>query len=310
MIKKYSNETKEKVMSLYKDGLSANMVAKQVGVNEATVRNWLKINNITIRDGGSYNIKHGDETVEKIIELYNKGIYTTDIDKLLNIKRGIASYVLRKHGIQLRHRGPKSQIDNECFFDAIDNEIKAYFLGWIMADGNISITDGQYSLKLHISLRDRELIDRFLECINSSNKTSVKEGKNPSYYVSLTSVHMCKSLISLGVIPRKSGKEVFPEGIPSNLHPHFIRGVFDGDGITCVGKSPRSGFVGSKEMLVRILETINAPERKIIPNNKNENIYYFLGGKNFSRKLYEFLYKDSTIWLQRKRERLEKICFE
>jgi intein-encoded DNA endonuclease-like protein len=308
--KKYSTESKEKAISLYQEELSANRVSNILGVNEATIRMWLKNNNITIRDGSSYNIKHDSQTVEKIIELYNKGMYTTDIEKMLNLKRGIASYVLRKQGIDLRHRGPKSKIGNEEFFDVIDNELKAYFLGWIMADGNISITDGQYSLKIHISLKDRELIDKFLVSINSSNKTNVKQEGNPSYYVSLTSVHMCKSLINLGVTPRKSGKEPFPNQIPSNLYPHFIRGVFDGDGITCTGNSPRSGFVGSKHMLDRIIEIINTPDRKLIQNNKNKDIYYFLGGKSFSRKLYEFLYKDSTIWLQRKRERLEKICFE
>jgi transposase len=308
--KKCSEEIKEKAISLYLDGLSANSVANILGVNEATVRIWLKNNKIDIRDGGSYNTKHDDKTVDKIIELYNSGIYTTDIEKRLNLKRGIASYVLRKQGIALRHKGPKSKIGSEEFFDVIDNEFKAYFLGWIMADGNISITDGQYSLKIHISLKDKELIDKFLDIISSSNKTSTRGDINPSYYVSLTSVHMCKSLIALGVVPRKSGKETFPNQIPSNLYAHFIRGVFDGDGITCIGKNPRSGFVGSKDMLLRIIDIINTPDRKIIQNNKNEDIYYFLGGKGFSRKLYEFLYKDSTIWLQRKRERLETICFE
>lgn len=310
MSKAYPDKLKQEAISLYKQGLSANKVAIEIGINEATVRNWLKSSDITLRDGSTYNVKHNTDTINQIMKLYSDGMYTTTIEKELNLKRGVASYILRKNGIELRHRGPKSKIGHEDFFDIIDNEVKAYFLGWIMADGNISINNGQYSLKFHISIEDKELIDKFKLYINSTNKASIKQDKYCSYYISLTSIHMCQSLIKLGVIPNKSGKEVFPRNIPRSLYAHFIRGVFDGDGITCVGKSPRSGFVGSKDMLSNIIEIVNTPDRKLIQNKNNEDIYYFLGGKNFSRKLYEFLYKDSTIWLQRKRERLENICFE
>ncbi|ERI94370.1 hypothetical protein HMPREF1982_01005 [Clostridiales bacterium oral taxon 876 str. F0540] len=308
--KKYSDEIKQEALLFYDNGYSANKVAQLLGINEATIRTWLKSNGINIREGGFYNIKYDSETINTIIKLYNNGLYTTEIEKMFKLKRGVASYLLRKNNIKLRHKGPQSKISNEFYFDKIDCEEKAYFLGWIMSDGNISITNGQYSLKLHIALKDRELIDRFLKQINSTNKTKIKNGLTQSYYVSLTSVHMCKALMKFGVLPNKSGKEIFPEQIPSSLYPHFIRGVFDGDGITCVGRNPRSGFVGSKNMLTKIIEVLNTPERQIIQNKKNENIYYFLGGKAFSRKLYEFAYKDATVWLQRKKERLEQICFE
>lgn len=54
-------------------------------------------------------------------------------------------------------------------------------------------------------------------------------------------------------------------------------------------------YIGSEQTIFR------CPKSKI-------PIYYFLGGIKFSRKLYEIIYKDSTIWLARKRKRLEYIC--
>lgn len=305
MSKRSNLEVRNKAIELYKEGLSANKVAKQLGFNEATVRKWLKDNGVYMRIGGFYNKKYSKEIETKVKELYEQGKYTTEIDDILNLKRGVAQYILNKNQIKMRHRGPKSMIEKEDFFDNIDNEQKAYFLGYIMADGNVSITNGQYSLKFHISIQDKEVINNFIKAINSSNKVSIRENTK-SYYVSLTSIHMCKSLINLGVIPNKTSKEIIPEQIPKELLNHYIRGVFDGDGITDISKK-RSGFVGSNNLISQILKELNE-DLTIFPAGKNKKVFYFLGGKKFSKKLYEYLYKDSTIWLERKRKRLKYIC--
>ncbi len=304
MRKRSSYELRNEAISLYENGLSAQSIANQLGYNEATIRCWLKRANIKLRTGGSYNTKYDKELFVKIRELYDNGIYTTEIDKMLNLKSRTSQYILNKNNILLRHRGPKSKIGKEDFFDTIDCEGKAYFLGYIMADGNVSINNSQYSLKFHISIQDREIVDKFLETINSSNKATIRE-KSQSYYVSLTSVHMCKRLIELGVVPRKTGIECIPKDMPKNLIHHYLRGVFDGDGITDISKK-RSGFVGSVDMINSILEVLNE-NLTVFKAGKNKKVVYFLGGKKFSKKLYDYLYYESTIWLKRKRIRLENI---
>ena len=307
MNKRASKEIKIEAVRLYNEGLSANSIADKVGYNEATVRGWLRRKGIELIQGGSYNIKYNEEVFIKIKELYEMGKYTTEIDGILNLRKGTAQYILNKNNILLRHRGPKSKIGSEDFFDKIDCEEKAYFLGYIMADGNVSITNNQYCLKFHIAIQDKEIVDRFLQSINSSNKATFRD-KTSSYYLSLTSIHMCKRLIELGVIPQKTSKECIQESISQNLIHHYLRGVFDGDGITCMGKSKRSGFVGSINIIKAILNELNE-ELTIFKAGKNKKVVYFLGGKKFSMKLYNYLYEDATIWLQRKRTRLEYICF-
>lgn len=301
-----SDELKNKVVELYNNGLSAVSIAEKIGYNEATVRGWLKNKGINIRNGGSYNIKYNNELFTNIKKMYDGGKYTTEIDNILNLRKGTSQYILSKNDIQLRHKGPKSKINKEDFFDNIDCEEKAYYLGYIMADGNVSIVNNQYSLKFHISIKDKEVVDSFLEKINSSNKATLRNETN-SYYVSLTSVHMCKRLIEIGVVPQKTGKECIPDAVPKELIHHYLRGVFDGDGITGIGKSKRSGFVGSINMINDILEELNE-DLTIFKAGKNGKVVYFLGGKKFSKKLYNYLYQDATIWLQRKKERLEYIC--
>ena len=306
MNKRASEQIKEQSIELYRCGFSAKEISNKIGYNEATIRCWLKEVGISIRNGGFYNIKYSKELIYKIKELYEQGKYTTEIDTMLNLRKGSSQYILNKNNIVLRHRGPKSKIGKEDFFDCIDTEEKAYFLGYIMADGNVSVTNNQYCLKIHISIQDKEIVDKFLESINSSNKATMRMN-SASYYVSLTSVHMCKRLMELGVVPQKTGREYISDEIPKKLLHHYVRGVFDGDGITTIGKSKRSGFVGSINMITDILGELNE-NLTIFDAGKNKKVVYFLGGKKFSRKLYNYLYSDATIWLKRKKERLEYIC--
>lgn len=303
---KYSDEIKEKAKEYYLVGYSAQQIADFIGANEATIRKWLKGFGLPLRIGGSYNKIHSDELVEKIIGLYESGYNTIDITDKLNMKRGVVSYLLRKNGYELNHRGPKSKIKNEGYFDYVDCAEKAYYLGWLMADGNVSVFNGQYSIKIHIALKDKELIEKFLSAIESDNKIKIKDGEHPSCYVSLTSKHMCESLMNYGIVPQKTGDEKFPEAIPERYKRDFIRGVFDGDGITDVSKF-RSGFIGSYNLVNSILKELKEYDLKVF-NTKSEGIYYFLGGKKFSRFLFEYMYKESTLYLTRKYDRMYYIC--
>ena len=240
----------------------------------------------------------------EVIEKYLSGKDSKELSEEYGILQGTITYWLRAKGVS-RHRGPKSKIGREDFFDVIDSEEKSYWLGFLMADGNVSIYNGQYSLKIHISIKDKEIIDKFLEAVESTNKPLVKEGKGDrtqTYYVSLTSRHMVESLMRLGVVPNKTGKECLPD-LPSHLVPHFIRGFFDGDGITDV-KQFRCGFVSSKEMLESIQEEIGTN----FTITEAAGAYYILSSRmEFVRWLYHYMYDGCTLFLNRKRERMWEI---
>src|ERR1039457_3934650 len=124
------------------------------------------------------------DLIEQVVKLYEEGMDSTCIHNQLGIGKSTIGLWIRKYS-KPRHRGPKSKIVREDYFDKIDSENKAYYLGWIMADGCVSVYNGQYSLKLHIAIKDKIMIDRFLEEIESSNKSKIKDGDHPSYYVSL-----------------------------------------------------------------------------------------------------------------------------
>lgn len=303
---KYSKEIKEKAILLYSNGKSISQVGKALDINKSTITNWLREANVIRKISSPAK----PELKQKAVELYLSGLNTTEIGDILNAKKQTVLLWLRSCNIKRRHKGPKSKINKEDFFDNIDNEKKAYYLGWIMADGNISITNGQYSLKFNISYNDKELIDNFLLDIESRNKASIKDvGDKKYYYVSLTSVHMIKSLIKHGVIPKKSGKEVVPN-IDEDLMHHFVRGYFDGDGITDIQKYKRSGFIAPYEVLKYFDNIVGINKPNLIRKAKTEKVdmFYILYGKKDSKILFDYLYKDSTIFLARKHNRMNIIC--
>lgn len=258
-------------------------VACLIGANEATIRKWINEAKIPIRNGGYYNKIYSQEFIDKVKSLYSEGYNTIEITEMLNLKRGIVSYLLREIGYELNHRGLKSKIKKEDYFDNIDSSDKAYFLGWLMADGNVSVYNGQYSIKVHIAYKDKELIDKFLKYIQSTNKAKMKCGKNPSYYVSLTSRHMCESLSNYGIVPQKTGFEIFPDNIPKVYIRDFIRGVFDGDGITDISRF-RSGFVGSNNLVNRILVELNRCDLSIF-NTKSKKYMLLLRWKKVFKRI-------------------------
>ena len=250
---------------------------------------------------------------EEWIGRYDAGEKLDDIASAYNVSRQtVTNYVSRFRSI--RHRGPQSKMRHEDYFDEIDTEEKAYFLGWLMADGCVAIANGQYSLKINIAYKDKELIEKFQKAIGSTHHLLKRNHKkngasHQSAYVSITSRHMCESLMKLGVIPRKTGKEIISP-IKEKFVRHFIRGYFDGDGITnCKNGKRRSGFISSSEVLQGIQKRLGTNIKCFHPNNtKTENVYYFESGIRFSKKLYKYIYKDATIWLSRKRKRMDTIC--
>lgn len=106
----------------------------------------------------------------------------------------------------------------------------AYAIGLIVTDGNLS-PDGRH---ISFSSKDIELIRHFLDALGISEqyigkKTSGYTGKSDSFVVQFGDVLFYRFLLEIGLMPNKS-KVLKEITIPKELFPHFLRGLFDGDG--------------------------------------------------------------------------------
>lgn len=168
----------------------------------------------------------------------------TKIAKLFNTNRDTLSKHLKKAGYTVVNNQNKLKF-NENVFDEINTEEKAYWLGFMYADGYIDSSpldpDKKSTYKVELSLSEYDIehlykFNKFMQHEDNNVKVGKVKAKDKEYYRcrwGIANKHLWSSLNNLGCTPRKSLTLQFPNiSIFSNdnLIVPFIRGYFDGDG--------------------------------------------------------------------------------
>ncbi len=205
---------------------------------------------------------------------------------------------------------------NDSYFNIINTEEKAYWLGFLMADGCINERPGQDRLKLVLSIKDKIHLESFKKalCFEGPIKDYTKKsGKFIGLihsYIGITSQIMVDDLKKLNCTPRKSLSLVFPTLNKKLIH-HFIRGYFDGDGSVFISneKHWRNNnifpvihfrFSGTMNFLKEIDNLIGLSG--MLKQPKGNQIYTLEYKRNKKAKVfYDYLYKNATIFLERKK---------
>ena len=192
---------------------------------------------------------------------------------------------------------------NRQIFKEIDTADKAYWLGFILADGYLNYSKRMLRIKLGQEDGEDHLL-KFISFIGGSSdmlKTEIHSStKKTMYYVSLYGKEVLNSLSRLGIEQAKSGAEK-PIPIDKSLERDFIRGVWDGDGF--IRKSGSGiGLVGSYELLDYVQKVFQSElgiqPLKIHTHGVIFKIEYRAKGDSF--KILSFLYEKSTVYLNRK----------
>lgn len=257
----------------------------------------------------------------KICKLWQQGYTATEICKKvesLNGRKPQTLYpVLIKAG--LYKKKPANDLRrykvNDHYFDEINTEHKAYWLGFLMADGCVVRTDSHKTynrLEVNLKSSDYMHLKKLNNSLNANYPIKIfnKTNKTLDFDYSIarlriTSSILVSDLIKNNITPNKTGKEIIPNTVPKKLIKHFIRGFLDGDGTITVNKT--SGFCSSS---ITIIEEINNFIYKelnmkcnILKSNDNVPIYTISYSSKKSKILLDYLYKDSKIYLDRKYKR-------
>lgn len=194
---------------------------------------------------------------------------------------------------------------NDKIFENIDTEEKAYWLGFLYADGCVHRFKNSYKVELTLQESDLEHLLKFKNFIDWKENPKYREAQK-AYRVSFGSRKVAEDLISLGCVPNKSLILTFPDKVPDSLIQHFIRGYFDGDGSIHLiqnkhSVTPDVRILGTKEFLRTLLTKlqINTASIKKCKHNSSNN-YYVKFNKDDSYKFLNYIYKDALIYLQRK----------
>jgi hypothetical protein len=220
--------------------------------------------------------------------------------------------ILKNSNIQFGNR--RYDVD-ETFFDSIDTESKAYWLGFLFADGYIRERNTGLSLELKLAVKDREHIELFRETLKSThiikegfNKVKYKNGYSQSHmlHLAIYSSDLVKSIKTKGIHSRKTFTITKPE-IAKSLISHFIRGYFDGDGsfsFNIIKKTNKTNFACASEEFREFL--ISELLENGIKLSYYGGIKMFIQNKMDNLKFYNYIYKNATIYLKRKKEKYEE----
>ena len=246
------------------------------------------------------------EKLELLKEEYSSSKITLrNVCKKYNMDRRYASEILKQQNISLR----KKISSDDTIFEKINTEEKAYWLGFLYADGNVYYKEERVTYRIELGLAEKDLnhLEKFKKFLNCTNEIKYRE-KTKSYRLMIASKKMCNDLINLGCVPKKSLILTFPNEnqVPNHLINHFIRGYFDGDG--CIGlnsrsTSPKISVLGTLEFISeiknRFQNSVISPKDKRWKNNTFDLRFNVQPGINF---LYT-LYNNSNIFLKRKYDR-------
>lgn len=255
--------------------------------------------------------------IEEIIQMYNQGLSCSKIAKTYNCSESVINKRIAAQNITKRSGGSYRRNYNQNFFNKIDNEEKAYWLGFMYADGCVRKDSTTGQNRISLAVKDKEVIDKFIKSLDGDFETKTYKDV---HVVHLTSNTMYDDLVRHGCIPRKSLVLKFPivsETLPENLVHHFMRGYFDGDGTVFISnrkninktntiyKTIGIGICGTEEFLLKYNEYLKLkPAKK--DKRKIGNVWYLSGsGTNKVKAFYEFLYKDATLYLTRKKDKFE-----
>lgn len=278
---------------------------------------------------------------EEIKRLYLNGNSLYDIAKIAQDTKGVmalrkrlqdlgvdTSKNMKKYSLKIS-KSSKQYLVDEHVFDVIDTEEKAYWLGFLFADGYNHQTKNCIALRLQEE--DVEILEKFKTFLKTNvpiysfvRTTRVSKTKKIYKEVNICSPYMSNKLASLGCVQGKTYTLEFPKWLNPKLYNHFIRGYFDGDGCFSVkdrldrrktyGKSMRfqvtfTGrfeFIKECEKIISENTGINLGKIQTFKNNYAVALHY--GGKNQTKKVLDYLYTNATIYLQRKYKKYKEYC--
>lgn len=213
---------------------------------------------------------------------------------------------------------------NKDYFKEIDSGEKAYWLGFLYADGCISRlykNEKLKSMSLEITLakKDKHHLEKFSQALQSNvpikDRTATINGKE--YYscrLTICCTKMCYDLINLGCTPQKTFTVTFPtqDIVPDEYIKYWLEGFFDGDGCICTttmnGKPHIEVEITSIKSMLQSIDDFLVGHRIITKNSKiyedkqsNACSIYFYG--NNAKRFLDYIYGETDIYLDRKFEK-------
>jgi hypothetical protein len=293
---------------LFEEGYNTVLIAKQLKTSDSVIGGILKKHNLKARYN-KYVLSLKDEKI--ICEMYLSGCTAKIIlNKFSHIYKSENAIIdiLKRNNIPIRSAGSYNKTKNHNCFENIDTEEKAYFLGLLLTDGCVMKRKNHHVIILELKEEDKYIIEKFKMFVDTENNIIYSRKCNK---LCIHSDKMANDLAKYGIVPRKTFITELPI-IDLDLMPHLIRGIIDGDGSVHEAftknkskKVLRVALYGTHKLCQQVLDFLGL--EMTVYDKKDQHVSFFLTSR-LDRTLffYNYLYKDATIFLKRKKVIFDK----
>lgn len=315
----FTQEQLDQIKLYLEQGLSKKDIRELTGISAEALNRRIKENNWNAAKRRRIGLTQAE--LNSIKKDLNEGLSVEEVSKKYTISMECLNDRIANNKWTRAKRKTKYTCD-ETYFDCIDDEHKAYWLGFLMADGYIlskrqrrENSNESQSFGFSISTKDIELFSKFKEDLKSNHPVNIYKNTTTGYKkgaeygrILITSQHMVDSLKKLGMTENKTFTLKMPD-LREDLIRHFIRGYSDGDGSIIISHLASGdvkyywNITSTKEMCESILVYVGKPELKISqrwPERNNNNWSLKICGTKQVPEILSKIYDGSTIYLERK----------
>lgn len=245
-------------------------------------------------------------SLSKIVELYKEGLPPVQIAEQLGCCLENITRRLKKAGIPfvrdystVRYNRTNRYKVDENYFETIDTEGKAYFLGLMYSDGSV-MKRGFY-----LKLKDEDIIQQFKTELQAEEPIRRIETPWDAYIFQIYSQKLSQHLINHGCVPNKTKVIQVPK-LREDLYRHFIRGFFDGDGcLQLQDKIYHCRFDLTSASLkfleqLRPIITAKAITNGSLQKETKYDVWHLKYSGHQVVQILDWLYEDSHFYLKRK----------
>lgn len=298
---------------------STKEIAELLGLDNKTVTNWASHKNISKINKDAYipeSIISNEDDIKFIKENYMSMTYSEIASVIGLTEKQVRSWIC--HHMPNRER--KKRIINDNYFDKIDNRNKAYWLGFIYADGYISKhIDGKsnnYEFSMQLQSRDRYILEKLNDDLGGNNLVSDKDEceivikgisatRHKMSRLRVFSKNIVEGLYKNGIDFNKTKSNIYPI-VEDEYFLDFLRGYIDGDGWIYIRENPKVLQVGICAYGNECLEYIK--DKLLKDYNITSGVYQMLEHKysiyitgKQGEKLLDMIYEDANaLMLDRK----------
>jgi len=278
--------------------------------------------------------KWTEEEIQKLINIYP---YTENEQISIELNRTVPAIIYKAGQLNLRKskehinkisavkfakighltgrkngQANRTHFFNENYFDVIDTQEKAYWLGFIHADGSLVFDKKRNRitcLDICIHRRDDNLIEQFVRDIDGDT-TKIERfinNRRPMTRIRLRSPVLIETLCNLGVQPNKSFRNDGALIKDRDYFRHYLRGYFDGNGSVYKAREHiRMQIIGPEKLcqdfFAGIEREVGVKGGNVYPSPHSDRHILLYQTNKQCISIANWMYDDATRYLKRKKD--------